>query len=486
MKRLLALALALACTGCPVGPNYKAPDLQEPEAFRVDVTPEEGASLADLPWWAVFEDPELQKLIDRALEANLDLRVAAARVRQSRAYVGVARSELLPQVGYSGNAARQNSVVIPVLPPQTYNFFTGAFNLAWEIDLWGRIRRSTEAAKAQLWAAEEAQRGVLLALVSGVAEAYFRLIQLDREKVIAEETVVSFQKSLDLFQQRYEGGVGSELAVARAEAALADVAGQIPVLEAEIVIAENAISVLLGRNPGTISRGETLAQLKVVPKIPAGIPSELLKRRPDLKQAEDQIIAANAAVGVSIANFFPRLGLSSLYGSASTDLSNMLQGKPSVWNIAGSISGPLFTGGANYEQYKGQVAAWEAEVALYEQSVLQAFAEVSNLLTSQYKLRDERVQRERAVRSLKEAVELSLLRYEIGLANYFEVINAQQELFPAEISLAQTHTQQLLVVAQLYRALGGGWQLEKTEDWELPKPSPTPSPTPAPTPAPPA
>lgn len=476
MKRLLALALALACTGCPVGPNYKAPDLQEPEAFRVDVTPEEGASLADLPWWAVFEDPELQKLIDRALEANLDLRVAAARVRQSRAFVGVARSELLPQVGYSGNAARQNSVVIPVFPPQTYNFFTGAFNLAWEIDLWGRIRRSTEAAKAQLWAAEEAQRGVLLALVSGVAEAYFRLIQLDREKVIAEETVVSFQKSLDLFQQRYEGGVGSELAVARAEAALADVAGQIPVLEAEIVIAENAISVLLGRNPGTISRGETLAQLKVVPKIPAGIPSELLKRRPDLKQAEDQIIAANAAVGVSIANFFPRLGLSSLYGSASTDLSNMLQGKPSVWNIAGSISGPLFTGGANYEQYKGQVAAWEAEVALYEQSVLQAFAEVSNLLTSQYKLRDERVQRERAVRSLKEAVELSLLRYEIGLANYFEVINAQQELFPAEISLAQTHTQQLLVVAQLYRALGGGWQLEKTEDWELPKPSPTPPP----------
>ena len=479
MKALLAIALALLVTGCPVGPDYKAPEIHEPETFHVDVPVEKGASLADLPWWQVFEDAELQKLVNQAISQNLDLRAAAARVEQSRAIVGVARSELLPQVGYSGDFSRQRALLIPGAPPRTYNLFTGAFNLAWEIDLWGRIRRSSEAAEAQFWAAEEAQRGVLLTLVSGVAEAYFQILKLDREKIIAEETVLAFQKSLDLFQQRYEGGVGSELAVARAEAALADVASLVPSLDAQIRIAENALNVLLGNNPGEIERGKPLAEQKVVPEVPAGIPSELLKRRPDLKQAEDRMISANASVGVAVANFFPRIGLSSLYGSASTDLSDMLNGTPGVWNIAAALSGPIFTGGLNYRQYQAQVAAWEAEVALYEQSVLEAFAEVSNLLTVQFNLRAQRAQRERAVLALQNAVDLSLLRYEIGLANYFEVIDAQQQLFPAQINLARTRTQQLTVLAQLYRGLGGGWELKTTEDWALPTPTPSATPSPA-------
>jgi len=478
MKALLAISLALLLTGCPVGPDYKAPEIHEPETFRVDVPVEKGASLADLPWWEVFEDVELQKLVNQAISQNLDLRAAAARVEQSRAIVGVARSELLPQVGYSGDFSRQRAPLYPGAPSNTYNLFTGAFNLAWEIDLWGRIRRSSEAAEAQFWAAEEAQRGVLLTLVSGVAEAYFQILKLDREKIIAEETVLAFQKSLDLFQQRYEGGVGSELAVARAEAALADVASLVPSLDAEIRIAENTLNVLLGNNPGEIERGKPLAEQKIVPEVPAGIPSELLKRRPDLKQAEDRMISANASVGVAVANFFPRIGLSSLYGSASSDLSDMLNGTPGVWNIAAALSGPIFTGGLNYRQYQAQVAAWEAEVALYEQSVLEAFAEISNLLTVQYNLRAQRAQRERAVLALQNAVDLSLLRYEIGLANYFEVIDAQQQLFPAQINLARTRTQQLTVLAQLYRGLGGGWELKTTEDWALPTPTPSATPSP--------
>lgn len=472
---LLGLAALCGLGACAVGPDYEAPDVYAPAEFRVEVPPEQAASLADLPWWDVYEDPALQRLVTRAIEGNYDLRAAAARVRQSSAFVGVARSELLPQVGYDGTGSRQKQLLIPQVPPQTFNLFTGAFNLAWEIDLWGRIRRATEAAEADLWAAEEAQRGILLSLVSTVGEQYFQLIELDRELQIAKATVASFEKSLDLFTQQYEGGVGSKLAVARAAAALADVAASIPALEAQIVATENEINLLLGREPGPVPRGEPLVDQRIVPQVPAGIPSELLIRRPDLRQAEDQIRAANAEIGVAVANFFPRIGLSGLYGSSSTELKDMLNGVPGIWNIAAAISGPIFTGGANYEQYQLQVAAWEAEVALYEQTVLQAFAEVSSLLTTQYKLIEERTQRERAVKALKESVDLSFLRYEIGLANYFEVLEAQQQLFPAEIDLARTRRDQLLVVARLYSALGGGWELETQDDWIWPRPSPAPS-----------
>lgn len=474
MRRFFVAFAALLCGGCPVGPDYEAPDIYAPPEFRVNVAPEKAASLADLPWWEVFEDPALQSLVSRAVEGNYDLRAAAARVRQSSSFVGIARSELFPQVGYDGQGTRQRSVIVPGTQPRTFNFFTGAFNLAWEIDLWGRIRRATEAAEADFWAAEEAQRGILLSLVSGVAEAYFSLIELDREIQITRAAITSFQKSLDLFQQQYEGGVGSKLAVARAEAALADAAASIPALESQVVASENEINLLLGRDPNSVSRGRPLVAQRVVPQVPAGIPSELLIRRPDLRGAEDRIIAANANVGVSIANFFPRIGLSGLYGSSSVELSDMLNGVPGVWNIAAAVTGPIFTGGLNYEQYQAQVAAWDAEVALYEQAVLQAFAEVSNLLTVQHNLIEQRAERERAVRALQSSVDLSFLRYEIGLASYFEVLEAQQQLFPAEIDLARTHRDQLVVVARLYRALGGGWELA-TDDWQFPRPSPTPS-----------
>ncbi|MDG2305968.1 MAG: efflux transporter outer membrane subunit [Candidatus Binatia bacterium] len=466
--------LALA-GGCALGPDYEAPEIHSPAEFRLAVPAEQAQSLADLPWWEVFEDPALQRLISRAVEGNYDIRAAAARVRQSSAFVGVARSELLPQVGYDGNGTRQSSVIVPPLPPQTFNLFTGAFNLAWEIDLWGRIRRATEAAEAQLLATEEAQRGILLSLVSSVAEAYFRLIELDAEIEIARSTVVSFEKSLDLFTRRFQGGVGSDLAVARAQASLANVQAQIPALQSEVVATENEISLLLGRNPSEIDRGMKLSEQRTLPVVPAGLPSELLSRRPDLRQAEDQVRAANAEIGVSVANFFPRIGLSSLYGASSTELSDMLNGTFGVWGIAASVSGPIFTGGRNYEQYQLQIAAWEAEVALYEQTVLRAFAEVSSVLTAQHNLLEQRKKVQVEVDALRRSVELSFLRYEIGLANYFEVLQAQQELFPAQIALARVEREQLVSVALLYRVLGGGWEL-KTEDWQWPRPTPTAAP----------
>ncbi len=473
--RAILVVAALALAGCPVGPDYEAPDIHAPEEFRAEIPPDRAESLADLPWWEVFEDPALQDLVGRAIDGNYDLRAAAARVRQSTAFVGVARSELLPQVGYDGSGARQKSVLIPSLPPQTLNLFSGAFNLAWEIDLWGRIRRATEAAEAGMLATEEAQRGILLSLVSGVAEAYFQLLELDAELAVSRSTVASFQKSLDLFSRRYKGGVGSDLAVARAEAALSQVAATIPALETAVVQTENEINLLLGRAPGPIPRGRLLVEQKMPPTIPAGLPSELLTRRPDLRQAEDRIRAANAEIGVSVANFFPRIGLSSLYGASSTELSDMLNGTFGVWGIAASITGPIFTGGRNYEQYQAQVAAWETEVALYEQSVLQAFSEVSNVLTAQQNLIEQRGSTQREVDALKRAVHLSFLRYDIGLADYFEVLEAQQQLFPAELDLARVERDQLLAVARLYRALGGGWELE-SDQWQWPKPTPSPVP----------
>jgi multidrug efflux system outer membrane protein len=446
--------------------------MQVPADFRGPAAASEASSLADLPWWKVFNDPVLEELTRDAVVSNYNLAVAVARVQESSALIGVARSEIFPQVGYTGSGGRQKSVILPGADPATFNLFAGAFNLAWEIDLWGRIRRSTEAAEAYWMAAEANRRGVMLSLVSLVAEDYFRLLELDEELRIAIRTEGSFKQSLDLFERRYQGGVGNDLAVSRARAALASVSATVPQIQAAIVSTENAINLLLGRAPGPIERRGSALDKSEPPVTPAGLPSELLQRRPDLKQAEDQIRAANAEVGVAVANFFPRIGLSSLYGASNPDISQMLSGTNGIWGAVVSISGPLFTGGRNVLAYDARVAAWEGEVAAYKQAVLQAFGEVSDTLTLQQNLTAERIQRVIASTSLQRSVELSLLRYELGLADYFEVIQAQQELYPAELDLARVRRDQLLVVARLYRALGGGWNLP-TDQWGKLEPNST-------------
>ena len=450
--------LALVTAGCPVGPNYVRPEVSLPEAHRGELGPAEAASIADLPWWDVFGDPVLKQLIEAALQNNYDLEAAVHRVEQAEALVGVARAPLFPQLGYNGAAQRGKTFVFGQ-QNQTFNAFLGTFNMAWELDIWGRIRRATEAAQAEYLATDEFRRGVMLTLVSDVAQAYFGLLELDLELAIARDTVASFQDTVDLFRFRYQGGIGNKLEVDRAVAALEQTVASIPDLERQIVEAENLISVLIGRPPQPIERGARLVEQKAPPQVPPGLPSQLLERRPDVIQAEDTLVSANAQVGVAVANFFPRIGLTSLYGGQSNELENLVKSQGNIWNIAASIAGPIFTGGQNYETYLAQVAVFEESRARYLQSILLALQEVSNVLTSQDKLTEIRAALERQVVALQESVRLSLLRYDQGLANYFEVLEAQQQLFPAQNLLAQSVRDQLDVVVQLYRALGGGWNV---------------------------
>ncbi len=464
-QRLAAAGLAVVlASACALGPNYVRPPVAPPEDHRGHVDAPEATSLADLPWWQVFEDGVLQQLILESLHANYDLKTAVARVEQAKAQVGVAQSPFYPQIGYQTSSGRQHQPQFQGQAADTYNLFYGAVALAWEIDVWGRIRRSNEAAQQTLLATEEFRRGILLSLVTSVAQAYLTLLELDRELEIATDTTQSFQQTLDLFTRRYQGGVGDKLQVSRAEAALAITQAQIPDLERRIVIQENALCVLLGRNPGPIPRGTPLVARTGAPATPPGLPSALLERRPDVLRAEHVIASANAQVGVAVTNFFPQIGLTALYGGQSTELRDIVKQNFSLWNIAGNAAGPLFQGFALLEQYRGQLAGWEETKALYQQTVLTAFAEVSNTLTAQSKFAAALTAQERAVRAYQESVRLSLLRYNSGLAGYYEVLEAQQQLFPAEISLAQIQLDQLLTVVTLYRALGGGWQLTD-EQW---------------------
>ena len=447
-------------TGCAIGPNYQRPTLVVPKTYRGQIDPSEAASLADLPWWAVFQDDTLKSLIEEALKNNYDLRTAAARVEQAQALAGVARSEFFPQIGYEsgvGQAHAAGQFFLPALPGQTIDVFSGRFNLAWEFDVWGRIRRSNEAALAELFATEEFRRAVIVTLVSEVAQAYFELRELDLEVEIARGTTESFQRTLDLFTRRLELGVASKLETARAEAALATTAATIPNLERRIVAQENLISVLLGRNPGPIPRGAPLGDQGLPPATPPGLPSQLLERRPDIRQAEQTLVAANAAVGVAEANFFPQIELTSLYGGVGTEIETVVKGKGNIWTLIGHLSGPLIQGGRTYETYRAAVAQWEQAKLQYEQAVLKAFQEVSNALTDQQKFAEVQEELTRAVVALQESVRLATLRYAGGFATYLEVIEAQQQLFPTQIALTLIQRDQLIAVVQLYKALGGGW-----------------------------
>jgi len=445
--------------GCAVGPNYRRPEIDAPSVTRGQIEPAEAESLADLPWWDVFEDPVLQRLVTEAIEQNHDLKTAIARVEQARQLVGVARADLLPQIGYQGGAAR-GRVFIPGSSNQTLNTFLGAFNLAWEIDIWGRIRRATESAQADYLGAEDFRRGVLLTLVANVAQAYFELLELDRDLEIARLTTKSYQGIVGIFTDRYKGDVGTLLDVSRGEASLAGAAAVIPLTEAQIVAKENQLSVLLGRNPYDVPRGRVLAAQVMPPRIPAGLPAQLLERRPDVLQAEQAVVAANANVGVAVGNFFPRIGLTGLYGGQSSEIESIVRGTGNIWAIAGSLAGPIFQGGRLLASYRATKAAWDQAVQQYEQAALNAFAEVSSALVTQHKLKGVRREKDRQVKALVQSVDLALDRYNEGIASYFEVLEAQQELFAAQLEQARTERDQLVAVVLLYSALGGGWNLE--------------------------
>lgn len=452
-----------------VGPDYKRPDAQLVNEFRSQIGPSENASLADLPWWGVFKDPQLQHLMVLALDHNYDLQLAVARVDQARALVWVAASPFYPQAGYQVFGGREKTF-IPLETGGgnvTFNAFGWALNATWELDVWGRIRRSTEAARANLFAQEDVRRGVMLTLVSDLATNYFRLLELDREMAIAQESSKVYKQTLDLFNQRFQFGKDSKLPVERAQAAYDSSLANIAALQRAIIQQENAIAVLIGAYPEDIARGGALTD-QVMPDTPPGLTTDLLQRRPDIMQAEQTMIGANAEIGVAVADFFPRIGLTALYGGQSPHIGDVFDSGFSIWNIAGGFAGPLFQGGRLIETYYAQEAFWNGAIAQYKQTILVAFQEVADALIAQQTLVDQRAALTHQVAALREAVDLSLLRYTAGRASYFEVLEAEQLLFPTEDALAQTQRDQLLAVVNLYKALGGGWNSSDVE-WKHPK-----------------
>jgi multidrug efflux system outer membrane protein len=433
-------------------------------------------SYADLPWWEVFKDERLKELIQTALANNYDLAIAVTRVEQSRQIAAQAKSQYFPTVGYAVRASdgkNEFGTIDPNAPGGSKGTFIAVASAAWEADVWGRLRRLNESARAQYLATEQARRGVMLTLVSDVAQAYFELLGLELQLQIAKDTTASFTDTLNLFTQRYEGGVASKLQTSRAEAAQAAAAANIPELERQIALKEDQISVLLGRNPDSLIHTAKLLDEVVPPEIPVGLPSALLERRPDVLATEEQVRSANAQIGVATANFFPQLGLTALLGQASTPLSEITSGRGNVWSIAGSLTGPIYTGGLLRAQKRQAVAFWEQSKLQYENTALNAFTDVANALISRQKYEAIRTEQLRSVAAYKEAVTIALERYQAGKASYFEVLEAQIQLYPEESSLAQTELNRRVVVVQLYKALGGGWNL-KDPDWQTMTVTPSP------------
>lgn len=469
-KRGFGLAIVIGYmawfSGCAVGPNYKRPAVNSPGNFRSAPSEATTNSLADLPWWDIYRDETLKSLIHIALTNNYDVLIAATRVEQARELSAQARALFLPSIDYQGAVSRGRNELFGSPIPNNGRTRDSAVVLgdaAWEVDLWGRIRRLNESARAQYLATEEARRGVMLSLVSAVASSYFQLLQLDLQLEIAQRTAGSFDSSLKMFNQRLQGGVASRLDTSRAAGALATTLAQVPQLEQQIAITENQINVLLGLNPGPVPRNSTMLQQYTPPEIPTGLPSMLLERRPDVRAAEQQLIAANANVGVAVANFFPRIGLTSFLGKVSPELTAFTAGTANAWSIAAGATGPIFEGGALRAQYRQARAARDQTELQYKQTILGAFQEVADALISQEKLAVARSQFEQSVIAYRESVQLSTQRYLAGTASYFEVLEAQQLLFPAETSLAQIEFNQLLVIVQLYEALGGGWNLDNPQ-----------------------
>jgi len=461
--RRLGLALLFCVTllfaACAVGPRYSRPPVQTPGVFRDDRQAATN-SFAELVWWKVYQDRTLQALIREALTNNYDILIAAARVEQSRALAMQARSQFAPSVGYGGTVDHgKNDLFGSGFPNNgvTSGSVSTTLNAFWEVDLWGRVRRLNESARAQYLASQEAQRGVRLSLLSDVATTYFQLLDLDQELQIASRTTNSFAQSLLLFQQRSEGGVASDLDAERAKAALAQAASTIPELLMEITQKENQLCILLGRIPGPIQRDSPTEMNLLPPQPPAGLPSALLERRPDVREAEQDLRSANALVGESVADFFPKIGLTALFGKVSPELSAYTLGGASAWGIGADAAGPLFEGGLLVGQYRQARAAREEAKLRYQQTVLNALQEVSDALIARQRLDEITEQQAVEVQALEVSVKLSLERYNAGKASYYEVLEAQQELFPAQLDLTQAETSQLLAVVDLYKALGGGW-----------------------------
>jgi multidrug efflux system outer membrane protein len=463
---LLAAALTAALvSGCAVGPNYNRPQMPTPPAHRFFEGEAQAQSLADVPWWEVVKDPVLQQLIREAIANNLDLRTATARVAEARAQYGIARSFLFPAVGFAGGYSAEQASRLSE-PPQgiaakkTYQNWSAGFPISWEIDLFGRIRREKEAAFAAYLATEEGRRAALITLVADVASTYLFLRELDLELEVTRRTVQTNEETVRFYDARLKGGVSNRLEVDRAVANRARTATVIPQLEQQIAIGENALCLLLGRPPGPIVRGEALSEKALPPEVPVGLPAALLERRPDVLAAEQLLVASNANVGAAKALFFPTISLTGLLGTLSGDFSNLLKADSNLWQVSPSLFAPIFQGGRIRRNYDAAKARYEQALAQYQKAALNSYREVANALVSVKKLGEARLELEDGVDALRDAAALARSRYDTGLANYLEILNADQQLFDQELQLAQTRGEEIRAFVELYRALGGGWQPE--------------------------
>ncbi|MFO1414459.1 MAG: efflux transporter outer membrane subunit [Burkholderiales bacterium] len=459
MRRAALLAVALLA-GCTVGPDYTRPAVDAPAAFLY--APKDAADTANTMWWKQFGDPVLDQLIAEALAHNLNVKVAAANVEQAAGVLTQTRSALFPQVGYDasgGRARTSESSATPELSrliPNPQNAYQAVLSASWEIDLWGRIRRLSESARANLLATDEARRGVILSLVASVAGNYLTLRGLDEQLVVAKQTLATYAESLRLFELQFKYGQISQMNVAQVQSQYETAAAQIPVIENQIAQTQNALSVLVGRNPGAIARGKDVYQL-ALPQVPAGIPSDLLERRPDLRQAEDALIAANAQIGAAKALYFPQIALTAGGGNGSTALNSLFSGPARVWSYAGTVTGPIFTFGAVSGQVAQAEGAQQAALYGYQYAIQNAFADVDNALVNAQKLGQQQAAQERLVAALKDYARLARMQYDGGYTSYTTVLQAEQTLFPAELQLAAIRASVFAASVNIYKAMGGGW-----------------------------
>ena len=460
LKKLAMTMIMLGTmAGCMIGPNYHKPAVQTPGVFRdlSDNPRAQASSFADLRWWQVFQDPQLQELIRTALKENYDLQLATERISAARAQVTITRSSLFPQVGAGANFAGGKDPTSQA----TYNILTLTADAAFQLDLFGRLRRATEASRAQLLATEDARDTVILTLVSDVASDYFTLLQLYLELQITRDTVKTQEDSVKLTRLRLDHGVATKLDVLQAQQVLDTANAQVPDLERQIAQEEDAISILLGHYPESVPRGLPLAQQPLPPEVPPGLPSTLLERRPDIRLAEQNLVTANAEIGVAKAAFFPQISLTGSGGGAfgrSTLFTGLMRSQVGIWSYGAQVSQPIFTGGALRGNLRLAESEQRQQLIAYKQAIQLSFRDVSDALIGYQKLHQVRVAQEITVKDLQDTVDTSLRRYRGGITTYLEVLDGQRSLFTAELTLAQARGDEYQSLVQLYKALGGGWQ----------------------------
>jgi multidrug efflux system outer membrane protein len=467
VRGLMAASLALLAGGCALGPNYNRPAVPTPPTWR-EIPVAEAESLANTPWWELFDDPVLQELIKIALVENKDLKIAVERIEEARARYGFTRADLWPKVDLSATAGRlrfnagslvhtpEGDVSAPVDGTETSVYSLSA-DVSWEIDFFGRIRRASEAQLALFIGTEEARRSTVLSLVADVAQAYFELRDFDRRLEVARRTITSRREYVQLAQDRFEGGITPELDFRQAEAELRRVETVVFDLEALIAFKENELSVLIGRNPNAVSRGRTVDEQRLPAAVPAGLPSELLDRRPDVREAEQVLAASTANIGEAKALLFPRIALTGSYGFASTEFDTLFEGPSKSWNILGNLLQPIFNAGKNKRRVQITESRQRQALYAYERTILQAFRETEDALMAYRKTGEQRLAQGERVRAERKVLELAELRYRGGVAAYLEVLDAQRSLFGAELDETETIGIHLVSLVRLYKALGGGW-----------------------------